>query len=170
LKIKGYAYEYGSLGLTWGQTIRHYLWPLIFLPIGFIGLIGDLVVLYGYNAQHPISNLWWDGIFLAFGLFGGWKSIQFQKVFRKIDVSQWSKLKGSADELGWILLKEDDTRLIWQRKKRSHWRWSKERIVAFKMDDRVLIKSHRNPAITCGFFGMWQKNQENENLLVEKLV
>jgi hypothetical protein len=155
------------LGLTWGQTIRHYLWPLVFLPIGFIGLIGDLVVLYGYNAQHPAINFWWDGLFLAFGLFGGWKLMRFQKVFRRVDLSSWSSLKSAADDLGWILLSEEGGRLIWQRTKRAHWRWSREKIVAFKMDDRVLIKSHRNPAITRGFFGSWQRNRDNESALVK---
>ena len=95
--------------------------------------------------------------------------MQFQKVFRKVDLAEWPKLKSAADDLGWILLSEDDSRLVWQRKKRSHWRWSREKIVAFKLDDRVLIKSHRNPAVTRGYFGMWQRNRENENGFIGKL-
>lgn len=169
MSIKPFTYDDGQLGLNWGRTLRHFIWPLILLPMGVLGLIGDLVVYFGYWPQMSMGNFFWDGIFIAVGGFGGWKLSRFLRVFRKADLSTWDRIPQAVEDLGWHIVFRNDDQYILQRRKRSHWHWSRERIVVFKMPDRVLIKSHRNVALTKGFFGSYEQSRKNELDLAKAL-
>ena len=154
--------------LGFWRFLSYALWPIVLVIYATLDTING-IHRYNYIADEPSASIW---IPLGIGILAlamGWRLDEELGMIKLGSDSDMDAIANAGQNLGWHLVAQDENVLVFQPKKRSHFRWSKEKMLVHSDNGVVYFKSHRNPSFTCGIFSSAIRNRNNESALVEQL-